>query len=330
MKNVNKNLIKKKIKDGKSQKQIAVEIGCTVTKLKLLLKQYSLKTTSKRGGSTGKDLTGLKFTSLEVINLVTVGQHGKEYLCKCDCGKEKIIRGSLLTSNAVKSCGCHIYVEEHWNVGKLKPSKSLGKIGEKFNKLTIEDVEHVTKDGKPLGYLMVCRCECGNLTKQVYSDMVKSKVISCECLQREKASIAGSTVGCNNSKKSYSWFFYRNDIKTYCRSGFEVLYANYLTEGGEDFEYEPKCFKLKTGKRYTPDFYLCGSDTYIEVKGFIRSENLEKMDLFSKTYKLEIMFWNDLVSICNLPFNSYSTYFKNAKVKGMHITDYLANKNYMI
>ena len=30
----------------------------------------------------------------------------KHYLCKCDCGKEKVIQGSLVMSGNTKSCGC--------------------------------------------------------------------------------------------------------------------------------------------------------------------------------------------------------------------------------
>lgn len=330
MKNVNKNIIKKKIIEGKSQKQIAEETGSTVTQLKILLKQYNLKTISSRGGSLGKDLTGLKFTSLKVVELASTGHYGKEYLCRCDCGNEKVIRGSLLTNYSVKSCGCHIYLAEHWNVGKLKPSKSTARIGERFNRLEIEGIEHIVKNGKPSGYLMVCRCDCGKLTKQVYADIVKSKVVSCGCWQKEKASITGSTIGCNNAKNNYKWFFYKNNIKTYCRSGYEVLYANYLSECGENFEYESKCFKLKNGNRYTPDFYLSSSDTYIEIKGALRDGSFEKMEMFSKNHKLEVVFWRSLVDRCGLPFNTYSTYFKKAKLRNIHITDYLANKEYQI
>ena len=57
------------------------------------------------------DLTGKKFGFLTVINLANTKNRnngGKEYywLCKCDCGNEKIIRGSTLKNGATQSCGC--------------------------------------------------------------------------------------------------------------------------------------------------------------------------------------------------------------------------------
>lgn len=54
-----------------------------------------------------KDLTGKKFGRLTAMKIEHFGIKNKAYwLCKCDCGKEKVVCGSLLTYGAVKSCGC--------------------------------------------------------------------------------------------------------------------------------------------------------------------------------------------------------------------------------
>jgi hypothetical protein len=56
-----------------------------------------------------KNLTGLVFGKLTVIKYN--GKAGKNknsmWLCKCECGNEKSIRTSHLTSNLVISCGCY-------------------------------------------------------------------------------------------------------------------------------------------------------------------------------------------------------------------------------
>lgn len=53
------------------------------------------------------DLTGKKFGRLTVIKRVTNENNGKlRWLCMCECGNEKQIRGGRLTSGATKSCGC--------------------------------------------------------------------------------------------------------------------------------------------------------------------------------------------------------------------------------
>jgi hypothetical protein len=57
--------------------------------------------------------TGEKFDRWEIINDSHTTQYfGKNnrpvrcYLCKCDCGKEKLVRGDYLLQGTSKSCGC--------------------------------------------------------------------------------------------------------------------------------------------------------------------------------------------------------------------------------
>ncbi|KKM85696.1 hypothetical protein LCGC14_1286380 [marine sediment metagenome] len=53
------------------------------------------------------NLIGKKFGKLIVIKKTDKNKWGNYYwLCKCDCGKEKIIRGNNLKSGVTKSCGC--------------------------------------------------------------------------------------------------------------------------------------------------------------------------------------------------------------------------------
>ena len=54
-----------------------------------------------------KDLTGQKFGRLTVIERAENGKNGStRWLCRCECGNEKIIEGGHLRSNKIKSCGC--------------------------------------------------------------------------------------------------------------------------------------------------------------------------------------------------------------------------------
>jgi hypothetical protein len=53
------------------------------------------------------DLTGKKFGTLNVIKRVSnLDYKYSSWLCKCDCGKEIITRGTSLRSGNTKSCGC--------------------------------------------------------------------------------------------------------------------------------------------------------------------------------------------------------------------------------
>lgn len=53
------------------------------------------------------DLTGAKFERLTVIKRVANDKDNRAvWLCKCECGKEKSVRGKDLRRGQVKSCGC--------------------------------------------------------------------------------------------------------------------------------------------------------------------------------------------------------------------------------
>ena len=53
-----------------------------------------------------KDITGKKFNRLLVLSFNSIKNHQSCWLCKCDCGKEKIVRADTLKNGKVKSCGC--------------------------------------------------------------------------------------------------------------------------------------------------------------------------------------------------------------------------------
>lgn len=291
-------------------------------------KKYNLKSKIKCGGAFNvKDLTGKTFGKLKVLKYEYTDDYGKNYLCECECGNKKIYRGSTLTSGAIIGCGCSVGKS---NIGKKHDKYSLSHIGEIYNKLKIIDIE-MNYQKNQQDYLMVCECDCGNITKQRYADLKNGKVKSCGCYNIEVASINGSTIGLNNYKNSYNWYFIKNGIKIFCRSGYEVIYANYLIQNDIAFEYEPKCFKLDNGKRYTPDFYLKNDDLYVEIKGSFKMNNSNQktnIDIFKKTHKHKLMFWKDIVNECKLPYKAYSTIMNHADKNNIKREDFLAKGNY--
>lgn len=52
------------------------------------------------------DLTGQKFGRLTVIRRSGTIHGQASWLCKCECGNEKIVRGYCLRNSETKSCGC--------------------------------------------------------------------------------------------------------------------------------------------------------------------------------------------------------------------------------
>lgn len=54
-----------------------------------------------------KDLTGRRFGSLTAVQRVENGTDGStRYLCRCDCGDNKVVRSKHLKSGAIDNCGC--------------------------------------------------------------------------------------------------------------------------------------------------------------------------------------------------------------------------------
>ena len=248
------------------------------------------------------DLVGKHFNNLEVLSYVNTTKHGKNYLCKCICGNEKIFRGSTLTSLKVIGCGCMI---GKGNKNSINTSFAQSKIGEKYNRLEIIDF---VKNENSRSYDMVCKCDCGTICNKVYANLVSGKVKSCGCYNKEQSSITGSTVGVLNSKQAYKydWYIIKNGKKIRMRSGYEVMYAEILNDRGIEWQYEPEIFKLTDSCRYTPDFYLPEYDEWVEVKGWFTDKAKNKCALFKELgYKLGMIFIEDLNSLHSMKYGKF-------------------------
>ena len=57
-------------------------------------------------GRKVEDLTGKRFERLTVIKREENRNGRIMWLCKCDCGNERVVRGEHLKNGSIKSCGC--------------------------------------------------------------------------------------------------------------------------------------------------------------------------------------------------------------------------------
>ena len=57
-------------------------------------------------GGKRRDLTGERFGQLTVLGPAEDVEGREHWLCRCDCGKEKIVWGSSLKKGTTRSCGC--------------------------------------------------------------------------------------------------------------------------------------------------------------------------------------------------------------------------------
>lgn len=103
-----------------------------------------------------RDLTGQTFNHLTAIKYVGLDKQNKSlWLFKCDCGNEKVIRGTNVTTGHIKSCGCktrgmnfkhsekQLYYTTHLHGDKLRSKTDLYK----NNKSGVTGV-HKRSDGR--------------------------------------------------------------------------------------------------------------------------------------------------------------------------------------
>lgn len=53
-----------------------------------------------------QDLTGTRFGRLLVLELRGIVNRNSRWVCQCECGQQKVVRGGDLRSGRVHSCGC--------------------------------------------------------------------------------------------------------------------------------------------------------------------------------------------------------------------------------
>ena len=122
-----------------------------------------------------------KFNMLTVISLVKKDNKNRKYfLCKCDCGNEKVIRSDSFTTGKTKSCGC-LKIEKVKQQG-FKNSKDI--TNNRYGKL----IAIKRLDKKSNGYNWLCKCDCGNECVVRIGQLTTGKTKSCGCLNRELSS----------------------------------------------------------------------------------------------------------------------------------------------
>ena len=131
-----------------------------------------------------KDLTGLKFGLLTVIQRVDNIDGRAAWLCQCECGGTKIARSSFLQKGVTKSCGC-LRTKQ---LEKIHQEKIIDITGQRFGRLVA--LKRVgTDQNKNATWL--CQCDCGG-TKIAPSTALRNGFTqSCGCLKsKNEAKIA--------------------------------------------------------------------------------------------------------------------------------------------
>lgn len=121
------------------------------------------------------DLTGQRFGRLTVISKAEKPKGSTStslfWLCKCDCGTEKIISGNVLRQGKAQSCGCY-NKDAH-------AAKFIDLTGQTFGKLTVIKKVPRPENLKSGGAYWLCKCECGNEKIILGKSLIQGKTKSC-------------------------------------------------------------------------------------------------------------------------------------------------------
>ena len=100
------------------------------------------------------------------------------WVCRCECGTEKVVSGKILRRGKSKSCGC---------------TRNIIKPGDKFGSLTI-----LKDSGKRENRhkLWECLCDCGNIVLVRSSNLTTGNTKSCGCCNNNsRLKLLGKTFG---------------------------------------------------------------------------------------------------------------------------------------
>lgn len=164
----------------------------------------------ENGKNRWLDWSGRRFGRLTVLYRVENRGHAVRYMCRCDCGTEKIFSTSSLLSGA-QSCGCYRNERRHDKLDDLT--------GQRFGKLTV--LRRAVVEGNKT--IWCCKCDCGNEVNVSATNLKRGRTHSCGCYKKEQSKLRHLTHGCSKNNRLYRiWicmrqrcFYEKNDNFNY-------------------------------------------------------------------------------------------------------------------
>jgi hypothetical protein len=186
------------------------------------------------------DLTDRKIGHWSIVSRAANTKHGSaRWLCRCECGTERIVFSFTLLNGRSTNCGCK-------NV--------LDLTNKTFNRLTaISRHPENTKAGKAK---WVCRCECGEETIVIGSHLLNGNTTSCGCAALEARSLTGQA---NTLDDSGARSLYGHHVGASQQRGidFKLSYDEFLclTSGNCTYCGSPPLKTIVSRKKKSPYVY---------------------------------------------------------------------------
>ena len=117
-------------------------------------------------------------------HITSGGNKQTQYLCKCNCGKEVILKSSAIRNGNTKSCGCL----KKKKLAERNAKNSSVKVGNRYGKLVvIKDLGMRKQESRnKMERWSLCQCDCGSAPIEVKNNMLQTGwKKSCGCLQSQ-------------------------------------------------------------------------------------------------------------------------------------------------
>lgn len=111
---------------------------------------------------------GNKYGALIVIAEERDKNGRSAWLCQCDCGNTKVVRGSDLRSGRITSCGCR---------SNIINKRSLDITNQRFGYLTAIKYEYSKNNKRYWSF----QCDCGEIIYKPIGDVISGHTSSCGC-----------------------------------------------------------------------------------------------------------------------------------------------------
>ena len=150
------------------------------------------------------DKAGNRYGKWVVLKRAENSPRGTRWLCKCDCGTERVVDGGSLRDGKSQSCGCS------WR----KSAKEMA--GQKFGRLTVIKRVGSNKRGDAT---WLCNCKCGKRAVLVGAHLRSGRVKSCGCLLALPEGVASFNKVLSSMKRSakhrgYTWQLTKEQFST--------------------------------------------------------------------------------------------------------------------
>lgn len=103
----------------------------------------------------------------------------RQFVWRCDCGREVVARLGYVVDGRRRSCG-----EEPCRHRPEPQNKKVAKPGDRFGRWTVVE-DKKRKPGPNRSRLVLCRCHCGTERDVDWGSLLHGRSRSCGCLQKE-------------------------------------------------------------------------------------------------------------------------------------------------